>query len=127
MDIAVINDAATDHDSIKNYFPNLSAAEFKDITGTLISTINQLMEKEPSALRTLKADKARRFLKKLIIICNNRWLAEENTVSTEEHQLAETAMDKMLSANTQLKDYITKLEQPEPQPEIAQAASEEVQ
>ena len=108
--VSQVNDIAVDRDAMSNYFPNLSAGEFKNVTGHFADQIIALIESnDPQYIQMLRQDKARRFLKKLVMIVNERWISDNATeaVGNEEaRKHAEEAVSKLMKANSALKNYL---------------------
>lgn len=82
--ITQVNEISDDRDAMKNYFPHLSADEFYSVTSHLVGHVIELLKLEPSEITALNADKARRFLKKLALIVNDRWLSDGDKESADQ-------------------------------------------
>ena len=74
--VSQINTIAVDRDAMINYFPSLSLADYSNVVDHFTKSIAQIVGADRSEIGDLHPEKVRRFLKKLILMINSRWLIE---------------------------------------------------
>ena len=86
--IAKVNEMAVDREAMDSYYPNLSASAFKNIIDSYTSMVKVILKNAGGEIVAFRADKARRFMKKLMLLVNEKWLHEGAKLENEEVRIA---------------------------------------